>query len=374
MALQRNRRRISGFNKVILFVHFLVIASLLTAIAAKYISPALFWLPAFFGLAFPYLFTANLIFCIYWFTLLKPVVAYGAAAFLISLPTASRFVQVSTGSGEREEKALKITSYNSMLFDLYNWSKNKESRSGILHNLSEIDPDILCLQEFYTSEEQGDFNNLDTIKKLLGTPYGHVAFTTTLRKFDHWGIATFSRYPIINEGTILFNTRSNNVCIFSDIVIGQDTVRVYNLHLQSISFSRKEHEFYEKVFSSEGKIAEMKNSTNILRRLKMAFVKRTEQAEMVVSHMKTSPYPVIVCGDFNDTAASYAYERISHGLSDAFNEKGNGLGRTYAGKWPQFRIDYILYDPGFECVAYQKSEETFTDHFAITASFELSGL
>ena len=355
-------------------LHLAVIVSLLISLAAKFVSPALFWVPAFFGLAFPHLFVLNILFCVYWFVLFKPVIIYGAAALLISLPTAARFFQLSRPDARSHSKVLKITSYNSMLFDLYNWSRNKASRSGILHGLSETDPDILCLQEFYTSEETGDFNNVDTIKKMLGTPYVHVAYTTTLREFDHWGIATFSRYPIINEGTILFNTKSNNVCIFSDIVVGSDTVRVYNLHLQSISFSRSEHEFYEKVLTPAGVSDEVKNSRNILRRIKKAFIKRTEQVEMVVSHMRTCPYKIILCGDFNDTAASYSYERLSSGLSDAFIAEGNGLGKTYAGKWPQFRIDYIFFDPSLECVEYRRSDETFTDHYAITAGFAFPGL
>ena len=374
MVRQRQRRSVKGFSRVILWLHLLTVAALLLATAAKYISPALFWVPAFFGLAFPHLFLLNLVFTAYWFVLLKPVVALGAAALAVSVPTAARFFQFSTSDAGSEAKVLKVTSYNSMLFDLYNWSKNRESRSGILHELSEIDPDILCLQEFYTSEEAGDYNNVDTIKKMLGTPYAHMAYTTTLRKFDHWGIATFSRYRIINEGTILFNTRSNNICIFSDIVVGADTIRVYNLHLQSISFSRSEHLFYEKVLTREGASEEVQNSRNILRRLKRAFVKRTQQVEMVVSHMRTCRYRIILCGDFNDTAASYAYERLSEGLNDAYMEEGSGFGRTYAGKWPQFRIDYILHDPALECTSYQRSEETFTDHFPVTAGFALNGL
>ena len=54
-------------------------------------------------------------------------------------------------------------------------------------------------------------------------------------------------------------------------------------------------------------------------------------------------------------------------------EKGLGFGITYAGKWPQFRIDYILHDASIKCLDYKKSEETFTDHYPITAYFSLSG-
>jgi endonuclease/exonuclease/phosphatase family metal-dependent hydrolase len=257
-----------------------------------------------------------------------------------------------------------------MLFDLYNWSNDKATRPKIFANLADIKPDILCLQEFYTSEEKGDYDNIDTVRQMMNTPYYHSEFTVTLRKFDHWGVATFSKYPIVNEGKIVFNTRSNNICIFSDIVVHNDTIRVYNVHLQSISFSRKDNQFYDELITSGKADDEISSGRNILRRLKRAFLLRTRQVEMIVSHMRTCRYRMIVCGDFNDTAASYSYEKLSGNLYDAFIEKGSGLGRTYAGKWPQFRIDYILYDKKLHCSGYRKTTETFTDHFPITAYFD----
>ncbi len=258
-----------------------------------------------------------------------------------------------------------------MLFDLYNWTKNNETRQKIMNSLVDIKPDILCLQEFYTSEEKGDFNNVDSVKYILKTPFYHSEYTTTLRKYDHWGIATFSKYPIIKKGKIVFNTRSNNICIYSDIVVNKDTLRVYNIHLQSVSFSKQDNQFLEDVISDEKDAAdEVANSKNILRRLKRAFLKRTMQVDMIVLHMKLCPYKIVLCGDFNETAASYSYQQLAKKLKDSFVEKGLGFGRTYAGKWPQFRIDYILHDKRLHCSNYKRSDETFTDHYPITAYFD----
>jgi len=359
---------------VVLWLHYLLILSLLTSIFAKFISPDLFWLPAFFGLAFPYLFLLNLLFVLYWLLQFKPIVLFGLLALLISLPTARRYLQWSSVAEKTNAKVFKVTSYNSMLFDLYNWKKNKENRSKILTELSEINPDILCVQEFYTSEDINDYNNLDTVKAILNTRYVHHEYTTTLRKNDHWGMATFSKFPIVNQGKIVFNTRSNNLCIFSDVLVGSDTIRVYNVHLQSISFSKEDNKFLDEVVSEKNATNELENSKSILRRLKRAFVKRSRQADMVALHMSTSPHRIIVCGDFNDTAASYVYHRLSQNLNDAFIQKGAGFGRTYAGEWPQFRIDYILYNKDLVCIDYKRDEETFTDHYPVTAYFEKKNL
>ncbi|MBK6641784.1 MAG: hypothetical protein IPG39_11360 [Bacteroidetes bacterium] len=88
---------------------------------------------------------------------------------------------------------------------------------------------------------------------------------------------------------------------------------------------------------------------NILKRLKKAFIKRAAQADMISKHIGTSPYPVIVCGDFNDTSLSYTYKTISAGLLDAFRESGSGMGSTYTGPIPGLRIDYI---PAFRTVLF----------------------
>ncbi len=352
-----------------LWIHYVIIVSLLIAMFCRYISPSLFWLPAFFGLGFPFLFLGNIVFIIYWLVQFKPALLFGLVALALSLPTAYRYIQISRTDEKTNNKLLKVTSYNCMLFDLYNWYHNYETRPKIFGTLTDIQPDIICFQEFYTSEQKGDYNNIDTIKNYLKTPYVHTEYTTTLRDFDHWGIATFSKYPIINQGKIIFQTTSNNICIYSDIVVNKDTLRIYNIHLQSISFSKGDNKFLDDVLSSKDAENEMKSGKIILRRLKRAFIKRAQQVGMIRTHMKICPYKIILCGDFNDTPASYAYEQLSKNLKDSFIEKGLGFGRTYAGKWPQFRIDYILHDKQIKCSKYKRSEETFTDHYPITAYF-----
>jgi endonuclease/exonuclease/phosphatase family metal-dependent hydrolase len=353
-----------------LWLHYALLVSLLLSVLAKYISPVLFWIPAFFGLAFPVLFILNLAFMIFWLAQFKIQALFGLLGLFISVPTALRYVQISINESKPTGKQLKVTSYNCMLFDLYNWYHDFETRPKIFGMLNDINPDILCLQEFYTSEQEGDYNNIDSVKHHLNMPYFHTEYTTTLRGADHWGIATFSKYPIINQGKIVFNTSSNNICIFSDIVVNRDTLRVYNVHLQSVGFSRKDNKFYEDMLSEKPTENEMDNSKSILRRLKTAFVKRTMQVNMITAHLKTCRYKVVLCGDFNDTGASFTYETLTKNLNDCFIEKGLGFGRTYAGKWPQFRIDYILHNKDLHCSKYKRSPETYTDHYPITAFFD----
>lgn len=323
---------------------------------------------AFFGLAFPIILFLNIAFVIYWFAQFRIQASFSLIAILLSAKTCLGFVQVDFTTDKISNKDIKIMSYNSMLFDLYNWKKNTESRNLILTSLAEENPDILCLQEFYTSEEKGDFNNIDTVTGLLNAKNYHVEYTTTLRTFDHWGIATFTKFPIIKKGKIEFNTSANNICIYTDIVIKTDTVRIYNMHLQSIRFNKADHTFIDQIKSDTTDTKdELEKSKAILRRLKRAFVKRAIQADAIANHIANCKYKVIVCGDFNDTPASYVYNTVRGHLKDAFIESGNGFEQTYTGNFPRFRIDYILHSKEFTSKNYHHLPESLTDHYPIVS-------
>ncbi len=355
-----------------LWINYVVIIALLCSVASKYISPETFWIMAFFGLAFPITVIINIIFVIYWFALSRFFGLFSVLALFISLSTTLSYVQLKFSDDNISNKDVKVMSYNSMLFDLYNWSKNKQSRNIILTTLAEENPDILCLQEFYTSEEQGDFNNIDTVVKLINAKYNHVEYTTTLRQKDHWGIATFTKYPIVKKGKIEFKTTKNNSCIYTDVLIKKDTVRIYNMHLQSISFSKADYKFIDELKNDTSDTKdEMEKSKSILRRLKRAFVKRGKQAEVIAAHIASCPYKVVVCGDFNDTPASYVYKTIKGDLKDAFMESGSGFEQTYAGIFPRFRIDYILFSKGLVSKSYYHLSETLTDHYPIVSYISL---
>jgi endonuclease/exonuclease/phosphatase family metal-dependent hydrolase len=180
----------------------------------------------------------------------------------------------------------------------------------------------------------------------------------------YYGNATFSIYPIVNTGSIRFRNTIYNISIFSDIKVGEDTIRVYNNHLQSIYFNSANYRFLDnpKIPYDNQQLDEIRD---ISVRLKDAFEIRAEQADTIAAHIAGCPYRVIVCGDFNDTPASYTYYRISEGMTDAFARAGWGSGRTYIGKFPSFRIDYILHSEEFESLFFTRKKVRLSDHFPI---------
>ena len=232
---------------------------------------------------------------------------------------------------------------------------------------------VLCLQEFYSSDRKGaNENNARIISEFMNYKYSHIEYPMTIYGTDHYGIATYSKFPIVNKGVLYFDKKTANICIFTDIRIDTDTVRIYNCHLQSVRFQEKDYKFLESISNNEedetsGEEAAVRTRT-ILGRLKRAFIKRAQQADLIATHMASSPYPIIVCGDFNDTPTSYTYKTISEGLNDAFRVSGSGFSTTYAGPIPGLRIDYILHSDAIASYNYKSGKEKLSDHFPVSAT------
>lgn len=264
-------------------------------------------------------------------------------------------------------KQLKILSYNVRAFNLYNWMENPDTRNKIFEFIQREDPDIICLQEYYSSE-RGDFTTKDIIRILSNTPYRHIQHTIGENSFRHYGIATFSKYPIVGQGNLSFN-KTINITIYTDVKKGNDTIRVYNNHLQSISLKRNSYSFLDslKLRYDEQHLEEIRDISS---RLKYAYIKRADQAERISGHIASSPYPVIVAGDFNDTPVSYTYQKISKGLKDSFVEAGWGTGSTYNGRFPSFRIDYILHSKEMNTIYYIRKKMPLSDHFPVISFIE----
>jgi endonuclease/exonuclease/phosphatase family metal-dependent hydrolase len=333
------------------------------------ISPAKIWWLAFFGLAYPYLLLGNLIFFIFWLFKLKKALLISLLAILLGLPQMNNYIPIfgknkKEQSGESKSREIKVLSYNVRAFNIYEWLNDPNTKKGIFNFVRSEHPDIICMQEFFTNDNA----NLDPdrIRQIFQeTPYQHISYTLKTGSKTGYGIATFSKYPIVNRGSIRFEN-STNQTIFTDIVFQGDTVRVYNNHLQSVNFRSNNYSFIDSLRLKYDE-KQRREFQDISSKLKKAFIKRAHQAILVSEQIKNSPYPVIVCGDFNDTPVSYTYYKMKKGLFDAFVEAGVGIGSTYFGRL-SFRIDYILYSDDFKAINFEKVETKLSDHYPIMST------
>jgi len=234
--------------------------------------------------------------------------------------------------------------------------KHKPAENEVLQFLMAQDADVICLQEVdvYKNDE---FLTLPDVKQVLGKkyPYSYLDFII-YDKRHQYGMMVWSKYPLIHKQSIHYETIGNmsNRC---DIVVGQDTLRLFNNHLESYNLSPEDFEQIE----------------HIKAKWKRAIPLRNKQAQIVRAEIEASPYPVIVVGDFNSVALSFTYWHISRGLHDAWNETHHfwQWGSTFDYKNIGVRIDYILSSDSLKptrCII--PSAASGSDHKPVVATLE----
>lgn len=350
--------------RILLAINAFFAFTLLMSYMAVHINPDNFALPAFFGLAYPYLLLINIILSVIWAMLLRfealislIVIAFGFTHF-------SNYIQLTKPAGDKKG-TFKVISYNVRLFNYFETRNGTTSEKKVLEFLKTQQPDILCLQEFLII---GNPSQAETMVKsaLGGKYYSHLKILGS-GKNRNYGIATFSKYPIVRKGEII-HPGSSSLSIYSDVLIGKDTFRIFNNHLQSFRLRKMERSFIEEMTASNDK-ATLGEVKSISISLKKGFVKRALQAQVVKHQIDISPFPVIVAGDFNDTPVSYAYRKLRKGLNDSFVNSGYGAGFTYKGNYPPNRIDYILYDNALINSFFDIKRVKYSDHYPIVAYF-----
>jgi endonuclease/exonuclease/phosphatase family metal-dependent hydrolase len=205
--------------------------------------------------------------------------------------------------------------------------------------------------------------------------YYYPYFTSNHKKISFYGMAIFSRYPIINIGTVQTPDSSTISTIYADIRYKNETIiRVYCTHAASIHLDKLDYMVGKQIMETQFSDPHMnRNVLSMLLKFNKTFQKRRFQAEALHAHIDSCKLPVLVCGDFNDTPASYAYYQIAKGLKDSFKESGTGKGETFHGNaFPSYRIDYILHDKSYNNYNHTvHTEMTVSDHYPISTIISL---
>ncbi|MCD4682414.1 MAG: endonuclease/exonuclease/phosphatase family protein [Bacteroidales bacterium] len=349
----------------------MAIILLLLSYASVYVNPVKFSLLAFAGLAYPLFLVLNFLFIILWIFLRTKYALLSMLIILLGWNHLWRLVQFNSDSAFTEEdKHIKILSYNIQNFVNENTASTKyitdfENQAKIIKYVQQQNADLICLQEaLYDRKDHKNFH--ETLAKELNCIHSYHRNYYNNRKAKMDAIAIFTKYPMIDKGFLEYNEKT--IGIYTDLIILEDTVRLYNLHLASIHFRKEEYDFISDITKQQNQQEFKDNFLKVISKINSAFIKRGYQTDIITEHINDSPYPVIICGDLNDTPTSYAYRILSKGLKDAFTGSGKGFGITYAGEnFPAFRIDYILHDDMFNAVNFTRNKISLSDHYPISS-------
>lgn len=286
---------------------------------------------------------------------------FNVAVLVLGISSINKIVTLGAKASPKRDGGIKVLSFNAKLFGVY---QDKNFFNEFTDLVVQKNPDILCIQEFFKLEIKNS-TPIEEIKRKTGLRYHYFRNLNRRTRKSRYGVIIFSKYKIVNYGDLDFGKNAVNLCLFADIKLPDRMVRVYNVHLQSLKLERTDYELLKKI--GEDKDSTIQVSKNIFGRLKIAFLKRGEQAIMLKNSMNTCGKPVILCGDFNDTPQSFAYHTLQENMLDCFMESGNGFGGTYVGPLPSLRIDYIMHDKGITSYNYTATEGFGSDHKMIEA-------
>lgn len=347
-------KNLSLINKLLYMINVVFVLLWFCAFLSPYINPKTFSFGALLAIGYPLLLLVHLFFILYWMLRFNKVIYLSVSILLLSyffsvpvFQTKSKFKALA------KDNSFSILSFNNQLSYFSGGQKEKVQahQSKIIHFLNQQNTDVLCLQE----ARKGMTSNLNY-------PYKAVFGFSQI----------YSKFEIISSKEIVFHETSTNNSCYADLIIHKDTIRVYNLHLESLHLGNDDYDIL-KQWDEETLEEQLQDKTKkISNKISKASSKRVSQVEKIIESINNSPYPTLLCGDFNDVPQSYIYRKLNAGHKDAFLESGKGFGATYRQLIFPFRIDFILADKRWSAYNFKVLEEKLSDHQAIRCDIEFN--
>jgi endonuclease/exonuclease/phosphatase family metal-dependent hydrolase len=331
-------------------------------------SPADFWPAGFLTLSLPVMLVAHVIFVLYWLWSSPVKTIFSLVTLLIGLPYLQRtFAWHPSRPDEAPVRSFKVLSYNVRMFNTYHQRLGVDpgTSAQMLDWLINADADIKCVQELYNADTSRVYNSMKQLRFRQQFPQYATPSPDLFENHQGYvGVVIFSRFPIVRYEKLVFDKSGINKGVFADIAIGKDTIRVFNVHLQSMSIR------VGKVFDERELNSAQADLFDIFRRLKRGFISRAEQVNLLEERIAASPYKVVVCSDLNDMPYSYTYSKLRGRLHNAFEEAGSGFGFTYNERLFFLRIDNQFCDRRLGVKAFRTHREVpYSDHFPVSATY-----
>ena len=350
-----------------------LLMTLLTAVTAvtmvvtffvPYVDPGRVWFFPVLGLAAPAVYVVTVVLALYWIIRWRLVRAgIMVALVVVGLFKVSLFYRPefrrNYGDERYDRRAFKVMTYNVRGF----YGENGLSSVGdVLQLIGDHNPDIICLQEF-NARLAGQSDEF----ALLDEKYESAVFGRTQAPDSLYGapLVILSKYRILRSGVVL----TPGTSVWADLLIGDDTIRVFNNHLRSTAIKAADNEYITNRDFISDTAREVK-IRSIVSRLRENSILRAAQVDSIADVIADARARCIVCGDFNDMPMSYVYRTMAGGLNDAFSKSGSGYSHTFRGFFNTLRIDYVLCSDSFDPVSYEVPQVEYSDHLPVVVRLQ----
>ncbi len=363
---------------ILLLVNLLICCAFLICSYASYLDPKDFWYTGFLGLFFPYFLFLLVFFLFFWLFIRRWWTLFSLIALILGGTSITQLIPLNSRTEfvfEKKEGDLRVMTWNVRHFIPFDESQFKpdgvKHKQDVIDEIRQYQPDIICFQEFVSMPDDGETDPFAYLRDKLGYRYFQFAGTDIFGTKQYSGIAIFSRYPILDGNAVPFPDSFDSNAespVYADVKVGEDTVRIFSVHLQSFGFKQDDYRAIDDLKRDSDQ--ELSESRKLLSKMKQTFYAHGQQVDYIHSELENAPHPVIVAGDLNDVAGSYAYSVLRGDRKDAFLEKGFGLGATFlsSSSWilrllPTLRIDYIFHPGEYATRQFARDGKRLSDHY-----------
>lgn len=365
--------------KVTMLIFTIVFALLLVASAwGGHINPNTFTFLSFLTLGLPILLIVNLLIMIMWLIVWRWRFALiSLAAIILSwggIRTVFPINIISHADKAKQNNSLRVLTFNVMNFGPYNPNNHKPSMS--MRYILDQDADVVLLQEGSQERNYLKLSNTEMMAAELEKKYPY-------HSNGRHDLLILSKYPYTvvkdtslkngpesiksNDGEYQYYARSYDL----ELPNGKQ-LRIVNLHLHSTGLADEDKELYLKITNNDlGSKEDFRNVKHSLyNKLSITFLFHAHESKVIRDFLDRSPKNIILCGDFNDTPASYCYRTIlGDDMSDAFVDCGLGIKPTFHDNRMYFKIDHIMYRGNLEAVDWHRDKLGDSDHYPQVATF-----
>jgi endonuclease/exonuclease/phosphatase family metal-dependent hydrolase len=363
-------------KRIIIFCNIALSLCMLLVYTLPYINQNYFWFLNLLALAFPLLVLIQLAFLVFWFFAKKKLTIIPIVTLLLCFPLLKNIFGSTVKTQAIQLSHFTVATWNAHLFNFYDY--NGHLSNEMLQKANDLKADVLAIQELVFSLDSNSNMSIDNVKKRLGYKYAvtgndrrfgvHTNAGTKKERYFPFCVGIFSNFPIIKWERVQPIREYNHTFVWADLQVGKDTIRFFNIHLQSMHFVKKDYDLIENIDNQD--IEEVKRTgKSLIRKMKLANIMRAIQINAVKEEVLKSPYPVILCGDFNDVPNSYSYKTISNLLTDTHVSNGFGIGRTFQKLSPTLRIDFIFCSESLNPLQNAVITPSMSDHHPVKAAF-----
>ena len=142
------------------------------------------------------------------------------------------------------EEVLKVLTYNVMAFGYKNHTKIAPNK--IIQYIANSDADIVCLQEYATAKSEKSLTASKIYDALSMYPYRSVFYQSST-KFQSFGIAVFSKYPLSNSRMVKYDSDYNGSSVHEVNIKGKKLTLINN-HLESFKLTMEDRTRYSSLY------------------------------------------------------------------------------------------------------------------------------